>query len=166
MVQAPQVKGGLEPHVGFGREVAQVAEILDEGASCPVGKDVVDARRVGALSDAVPVLQPPVGVFEMVWGAFGDVCPPMLEHVEEMWITVNVSISVHTDKVGSGPDSGGSTICKAKYIGAVPSRAAIDAGDINAGRAVVVSSPPTLALGAERLEHLVPALGSLEARHT
>ena len=166
LVQATQVKGGLEPHVGFGREVAQVAEILDKGASCPVGKDVVDARRVGALSDAVPVEEPPVCVFEMVWGAFGDVGPPVLEHVEEVWVAVDVGIGIHTDEVGGGPDSGGSAISKTKNVGAVPSRATVNAGDVDACRAVVVSSPPTLALGAERLEHLVPALGSLEARYT
>ena len=63
MIEAPQIEGSLEPDVGFGGQVAQVAEILDKGASHPVGKNVVNARRVGALSDAVPVLQPPVGMF-------------------------------------------------------------------------------------------------------
>ena len=164
MIEAPQIEGSLEPHMGFGGKVAQVAEILDKGACRPVGKNVVNARRVGALSDAVPVLQPPVCVFKVIWGAFGDVGPPMLEHVEEVWVAVNVGIGIHTDEVGSGPDSGGSTVSKPKDIGAVPSRAAVDAGDVDACRAKVVSSPPALALGTERLENLVPALGGLEAR--
>ena len=109
---------------------------------------------------------PPYVCLKVIWGAFGDVCPPVLEHVEEVWVAVDVGIGIHADEVGSGPDSGGSTVSKAKDVGAVPSRAAIDAGDMDACRAMVVSSPPTLALGAERLEHLVPALGSLEARYT
>ena len=37
LVQATEVEGGLKPDVGLGREIAKVAEILDDGASCPVG---------------------------------------------------------------------------------------------------------------------------------
>ena len=57
----------------------------------------------------------------MIWGAFGDVGPPMLEHVEEVRVAVDVSIGVHTDEVRSGPDSGGSTVSEAEDVGAVPS---------------------------------------------
>ena len=100
----------------------------------------------------------------MVWGAFGDVGPPMLEHVEEVRVAVDVGVGVHTDEVGGGPDSSGSTVSKPKNISAVPSRAAVDTGDVEACGAIVISSPPASALGTERLEHLVPALGGLEAR--
>ena len=37
LVQATKVKGGLKPDMGLGRKIAQVAEILDDRASCPIG---------------------------------------------------------------------------------------------------------------------------------
>ena len=110
MVQAPEVEGGLEPHVGFRWEVTQITEVLDKGAARLVGKDVVDARRVGTFGNAVPVQKATVGVIEVVWCAFGHVRPTVVEHVEKVWVGVNVGIGVHADEVGSRSDSGGSAV--------------------------------------------------------
>ena len=62
LVQAPKVQGGLEPHVGFRWEVAQITKVLDKGAARLVCEDVVDARRVGTFGDAVPIQKATVGV--------------------------------------------------------------------------------------------------------
>ena len=43
LVEAPQIKGSLEPHMGFGGKVAQVAEVLDKRARRLVCKNVVNA---------------------------------------------------------------------------------------------------------------------------
>ena len=90
----------------------------------------------------------------------------MVKHVEEMWVTVDVGVSVHTEEVGGGPDSGGSAVSETKDDSAVASCAAVDTGDIYACRAMVVSSSSALSLCTERLKDLVPALGSLEAGYT
>ena len=110
MVQAPKVEGGLEPHVGFRWEVTQITEVLDKGTARLVGKDVVDARRVGTFGDAVPVQKATVGVVEVIWCAFGHIGPTVVEHVEEVRVGVDVGVGVHTDEVGSRSDSGGSTV--------------------------------------------------------
>ena len=93
----------------------------------------------------------------------GDVGPPMLKHVEEVRVAVDVCVGVHVDKVWSWPDPGGGAVGEPKNVGAVTSRAAVDAGDVDTRRAVIVPSPPASMLGAERLEDLVPAFGGLEA---
>ena len=73
LVEAVKVEGDLEPHMGLGWEVTQVAEVFNEGPPSLVGENVVDAGRVGALRGAVPVLKPPVGVLEVVRRSLGDV---------------------------------------------------------------------------------------------
>ena len=151
--------------MGLGWEVTQVAEVFNEGPPSLVGENVVDAGRVGALRGAVPVLEPPVSVLEVVRGSLGDVSPAVLEHVEEVRVAVNVGIGVHTYEVGGGPNSGSGTVSKSKDIGAVTSRAAVNTGDVEAGWPEVISSPPASALSTERLKHLVPAFGGLETRH-
>ena len=49
----------MESHVRFRWEVAQIAEVLDKGTAGLVGKDVVDARRVGAFGGRSQSKRPP-----------------------------------------------------------------------------------------------------------
>ena len=100
----------MESHVRFRWEVAQIAEVLDKGAASLVGKDVVDARRVGTFGGTVPVQKAPVGVVVVIWCTFGHVVPTMVEHVKEMWVGIEVGVGVHANEIGRGPDSGGCTV--------------------------------------------------------
>ena len=86
----------------------------------------------------------------------------MLEHVEEVWVAVDVGIGVHTDEIRCSTDPSGRTVRQAENVSAVTTRTAIDTGNVKARRAKIVPSPSALTLGAEGLEDLVPALGGLE----
>ena len=141
----------------------QVAEVLDERSCGRVGKDVVDARRVGAFGHTVPILNSSIRVHVVVWGAFRDVGPPMLKHVKEVRVVIDVGICVHTDEVRCSTDPGSRAVRQAENVSAVTARTAIDTGNVKARRAKIVTSPSALALGAEGLEDLVPALGGLES---
>ena len=72
-------------------------------------------------------------------------------------------MSVYTDEVWGGADTGGSAVRKSKDIGAVPAGAAVDAGDVDTSGAVVVAPPSSSPLGAEWLEHLMPSFCGLES---
>ena len=86
----------------------------------------------------------------------------MLKHVKEVRIVIDVCVGVHTDEVGSSTDPGRRTVRQSENVSAVPTRTAINAGNVETRRAKVSSSPSALTLGAEGLEDLVPALGGLE----
>ena len=73
LVKAVKVESNLKPHMRLGGEVTQVAEVFHEGTRRLVGENVVDAGRVGALCSAVPILEPPISVLEVVRRSLGDI---------------------------------------------------------------------------------------------
>ena len=82
-----------------------------------------------------------------------------------MGVCVNVGVGIHADEVRGGSDPGRGTVGETENVGAVASCTPVDAGDVDACRAVVVAPSPTLALGTDGLKNFVPALGGLKAGH-
>ena len=103
---------------------------------------------------------------EVVRRALCHVVPPMVEHMEKVGVCIDVCVGIHADEVGGGSDPGRSTVGETENVSAVASRTPVDAGNVDASRAVVVAPSPTLALGAYGLKNFVPALGGLKAGHT
>ena len=164
LVEAREVQLDVDPQMLPRRKVSQQRAVRDQVASRRVCKDIVDPSSPWTRGVAVPVFVDGKGGAVLYGGAFGDVYPAFLQHLEEEVVVPNVDVGVHADEVRGRTHAGGRRGHLFEQIGAVPASVPIDRGDVAPrvrALGAAAGGPGTQrGKGAERFD---PAPGAQEA---